>query len=1155
MTARAEKIDILEGVLESAIAGGLWEEAEQLLVQLGELGEEGRVRQAALEARLAQAMEEAQLRSAEIDRLQDEIRRALAEDDIDRAEDFLSFFRDYGTVTDEISAKIQAEIVKFRDQIQQWSENIEQIEADLPAILDNKDWEKASAIVVRLSNYGKKGRDASERWNEVIQSKKDDEDQERIEIERLKNTYEEAIADEDLRRAEEIFVQLSESDQINEAEIDALYKSLVAAQEAIIEQKELFDEKAPHIADDEEVHVKTEEPLVSAGEDPVTPLKPEFEKSEEHPDIAFRKIRWPALIAVAVIFIVAVGILYLMGGRKEADLAALLDASNMPSAGTNTPTSDVTYTSESTSEPILTPSLSLAATLTSTQTETTLPTQTPFPTLYTGATQVSSSDGMVQIYIPAGAFLMGSVTGSGSDELPRHEVLIDAYWIDKMEVTTTMFAQFLNDAGNQIEGSGAWLDDVDGDVHVLENNGIWQPEDGYENHPVNEVSWFGANAYCEWAGRQLPTEAEWEKATRGGVAGKKHPWEAQHHEGDCSWKGANVYKCGETSVPVGSFAPNGYGLQDMGGNVREWVADWYAEDYYQYTPEKNPNGPEEGTHRVVRGGSWERHTEYAQSSTRSSDWPYVTWHDIGFRCADDVFDASDEITDKEQSSTHSSTESQSPQVLLLYTLEGHTGSVTSVVWSPDNRFVASGSMDHTVRIWDAQSGDEVLLFDDHTGNINDIAWSLDGKYLASTSKDRKVKVWNSLTGKQNWEHYEIAGSGIFPSASWSPDGDFLAVATGCGSLFYYASSGNLYGMLDQYCGHNTAHVAWSPDSQYLAMAGDQRTRILDFQAWEQVKMLDGTIAVFSPDGKLLALGGSTPLSIYDVESWGLIQSMTAWNSETLAWSPDSRFLASGSADARVRIFDVQNGAMVHLIEVNAGTVNSMDWSSDGNYLLLGNGDGSVQIWEIPGESASSEQDSGIQYGQTLFDVDFEDQDTSAWDFTPTTGIWGITEDSVGNHVLRAISDTQVTNSTAVINRSDWENVSLRFRFYVIDSPGSSDEGETLGVRIPQWGDCSFLVGLGRIWQILGAEGTECPWRPLGDSGKRGNIERLQWYQVRIDRFGQAIQVYLNDELLMDAEIKNRELVDSSGGIQFYVSQGAVIYLDDVDVVEILSVEE
>jgi formylglycine-generating enzyme required for sulfatase activity len=212
------------------------------------------------------------------------------------------------------------------------------------------------------------------------------------------------------------------------------------------------------------------------------------------------------------------------------------------------------------------------------------PTNTPASVLGIGSTQISSIDGMVMVSVPAGEFEMGSESGD-SDESPVHSVYLDAFWIDQTEVTNAMFAAFLNEQGNQSEGGTTWLDADIADALIEQSGGQWAPKDGFGDHPVVEVTWYGVRAYCQWAGRRLPTEAEWEKAARGEDS-RTYPWGEYF---DCQkgnfddeiildiyvvpgGEGCDGY---EHTAPVGSF-PDGaspYGALDMAGNTWEWVAD------------------------------------------------------------------------------------------------------------------------------------------------------------------------------------------------------------------------------------------------------------------------------------------------------------------------------------------------------------------------------------------------------------------------------------------------------------------------------------------------------------------------------------------------------------------------------------------------------
>lgn len=238
---------------------------------------------------------------------------------------------------------------------------------------------------------------------------------------------------------------------------------------------------------------------------------------------------------------------------------------------------------------------------------------------------------MVLIYIPAGEFWMGSTKadpGADYDEFPQHRVDLDAYWIDQTVVTNAMYAVFLNAMGNQVEGRATWLNAASEMVLVSQIDEEWQPRSGYADFPVVEVTWYGAQAYCQWAGRRLPTEAEWEKAARG-PDGRIYPW---GDELDCTK--AQFANCSggislADSKPVGASP---YGVLGLSGNVWEWVNDWYADDYYVESPPQNPLGPVDGETRVLRGGAWEYDWKHVRAANRRHNGPAVSMYDYGFRC-------------------------------------------------------------------------------------------------------------------------------------------------------------------------------------------------------------------------------------------------------------------------------------------------------------------------------------------------------------------------------------------------------------------------------------------------------------------------------------------------------------------------------------------
>ena len=220
------------------------------------------------------------------------------------------------------------------------------------------------------------------------------------------------------------------------------------------------------------------------------------------------------------------------------------------------------------------------------------------------------------ILIPAGYFWMGTQVRQGEiDEHPQHKVYLDNYYIDKYEVTNKEYCEFLNAQGNHRTEDKWWLVIDDAFCLIELKNGVYSSGEGYENYPVVSVTWEGAKKYAEWCKKSLPTEAEWEKAAKGSE-GYLYPWGMNWDYKNCNNKlldreEALVFMIdfhkGHGILPVGTVPEDvsHYGVMDMAGNVKEWCKDWYSESYYEVSPYKNPQGPEKGDYRVIRGGAWD----------------------------------------------------------------------------------------------------------------------------------------------------------------------------------------------------------------------------------------------------------------------------------------------------------------------------------------------------------------------------------------------------------------------------------------------------------------------------------------------------------------------------------------------------------------------
>ncbi|MFH2069613.1 MAG: SUMF1/EgtB/PvdO family nonheme iron enzyme [Elusimicrobiota bacterium] len=211
--------------------------------------------------------------------------------------------------------------------------------------------------------------------------------------------------------------------------------------------------------------------------------------------------------------------------------------------------------------------------------------------------------------IPAGEFTMGSDRGE-SDEKPPHKVYLDAYYIDKYEVTFEQYDKFCEATGRKKPSDSGW---------------------GRGTRPVINVNWNDAVAYANYYGKRLPTEAEWEKACRSGSETKYCFGDSKSELGEYGWYSSNS---GGWTHPVGSKKPNRWGLYDMHGNVWEWCSDWYDGGYYKNSPYRNPKGPGSGTYRVLRGGSWINNASNCRSTDRGGSTPGIrSDYGWGFRCA------------------------------------------------------------------------------------------------------------------------------------------------------------------------------------------------------------------------------------------------------------------------------------------------------------------------------------------------------------------------------------------------------------------------------------------------------------------------------------------------------------------------------------------
>ncbi len=251
------------------------------------------------------------------------------------------------------------------------------------------------------------------------------------------------------------------------------------------------------------------------------------------------------------------------------------------------------------------------------------------------------------VMVPAGWFLMGSDPkadrAAGPQEQPQRLVYLDTFWIDRYEVTNVQYLRYVLATG--ADWPPYWREEPFPEKMAL--------------HPVIGVSWWEADAYCRWAGKRLPTEAEWEKAARG-TDGRIFPWGNE----PAGWLKSNIAhpgsKRGTKYPPLANVnrydrGVSPYGVYQMAGNVSEWVADWFDPEYYRRGETRNPTGPSQGTDKVFRGGSWNEDPEVARSAGRNAAAPDHRSYLIGFRCAKTEVNSGQQIASSDLSAAREAT--------------------------------------------------------------------------------------------------------------------------------------------------------------------------------------------------------------------------------------------------------------------------------------------------------------------------------------------------------------------------------------------------------------------------------------------------------------------------------------------------------------------
>ncbi len=584
---------------------------------------------------------------------------------------------------------------------------------------------------------------------------------------------------------------------------------------------------------------------------------------------------------------------------------------------------------------VLLSAILLAACLPKVQSAPPPPTETPIPPTPTpgiGTTVVRGIDGATMLYVPAAMFEMGVAGGEKGN--PPHQVALDSYWIDRTEVTNRAFAAFLNSFQNLTPASAAqWFNVWSENSRLVLIDGQWRPVEGYEQHPVTAVNWPGAQAYCQWAGVRLPTEAEWELAARS-PEGRVFP------SGDViGCEQANI--CSTEPAPVASFAQDAslYGVMDLAGNVMEWVSDWFYPYYFESEITHNPRGPLNGVNKVLRGGFF---LTSFPAYDRMEISPSFADPGAGFRCA------------------VSTTTDAPPNPDQFYALESCVQAEGDYTWTECvtglSRREDGSVMVHV--LWDV-STDECVTIDpaaglanyylvDDLGNRVDATGFLD--YTGRTCVNNSVGrlIFPRLSDQAGWAvlYDDILGvfTNPFPLPWINPvisggQPDFAPTPRPLNERFQQIAAYSLDA--------GVSSLSWSADGRSLLVKKNNGSlTILDASSgnpWPPLNasgmQVNAVDAAWSPDGSRLVATDGSDLYMFDAGAATFFYTLTPPAAvRQLVWSPDGKTLAGVLADGSVRLFSVSAAQMNKTINQFPGA-SFAAWSPDGEKLAIQAGDG------------------------------------------------------------------------------------------------------------------------------------------------------------------------------------------------------------------------
>jgi formylglycine-generating enzyme required for sulfatase activity/Tol biopolymer transport system component len=596
-----------------------------------------------------------------------------------------------------------------------------------------------------------------------------------------------------------------------------------------------------------------------------------------------------------------------------------------------------------------------------------------------GSILLSSRDLRLMAFVPGGSFLMGAAdsdANADADEKPQHEVQLDAFWVDIYEVTNEEYAVCVQ--------AGACNAPAE-----LDLNGFpYAYAKEIENAPVVNVTWYDAKAYCTWAGKRLLTEAEWEKAARGEDA-RIYPWGNDADASRRAWYcNGCIYNASDPSVrddfsrpvAVGSF-PDGasfYGVYDMAGNVSEWVYDWYDNTIYQQPGQVNPAGPDDGSYRVIRGGSWTNPSVSLRTTYRQASGPMANWIDVGFRCAMED-DRTQLLYQGQPTLTPTPTQTFTPTPTVPTRTPVNTPSMTPTLPPPtalpdtlplyqlvylaaDGRItVVNSDGSNTTPLTEAEQGfsspawsptrNIIAMFGpgEHVQAVYTIKPDGSGLRKVFDLPIGKIAVMGGSVNVESYDHLD--------GLRWSPDGSrllFYAVFKDSysGKTMFTLNIVGAYG--DGFAMRPfTFDASWSPTNNQVVFASSNEDVTASWIVKQHVSLADeGSLLSgyysgihvqpdWSPDGRKIVFvvdndnGFGLDIVNADGSNWHslLTGEMGVKGGTCPAWSPGREEIAFISGSSIYAIHPDGQGLRLIVADLS-GKVSELEWSPDGTRLAF-----------------------------------------------------------------------------------------------------------------------------------------------------------------------------------------------------------------------------